>query len=217
MNTTARRKQTRVKSTLSRSAGGGRHQVRIIGGQWKRTLLAVPDIPGLRPTPDRVRETLFNWLGFLLHNDWSSLRCLDLFAGSGALGFEAASRGATQVTLVENAAPALQCIEAARAKLQAEQVAVVRADARRFLRQSGVHSAPCFNLIFLDPPYEQKLVPQLLPDCANWLCPGGMVYVELEQALDADAPPEWLQGWKILRADRAGQVFFHLLVRQESA
>ncbi len=217
MSPNLRRKQTRAKPTSPKSIGGGRHQIRIIGGQWKRTPLAVPDIPDLRPTPDRVRETLFNWLGFLLGNEWSSLRCLDLFAGSGALGFEAASRGAAHVTLVENAAPALQCIEAARTKLQAEQITVVRADARRFLRQSSTHTAPCFNLIFLDPPYQQEWMPQLLPDCANWLCPGGMVYVELEQALDAAAPPEWLQGWKILRADRAGMVFFHLLARQEPA
>lgn len=217
MTTAARRKHTRVKPTSSRNAGAGRHQIRIIGGQWKRTPLAVPETTGLRPTPDRVRETLFNWLGFLFHNDWTSLRCLDLFAGSGALGFEAASRGAAHVTLVEQAAPALQCIEAARTKLQAEQIVVVRADVRRFLRQSRPQAAPCFNLIFLDPPYGQKLVPQLLPDCANWLCPGGILYVELEYALEADALPEWLQGWEVLRADRAGQVFFHLLVRQESA
>lgn len=217
MSAAPRRKPTHARPASSKSAGPARHQVRIIGGQWKRTPLTVPDIPGLRPTPDRVRETLFNWLGFLFDNNWAALRCLDLFAGSGALGFEAASRGAAQVTLVENAAPALQGIEAARTKLQAEQIAVVRADARRFLRQPAGQAAPCFHLIFLDPPYAQEWVPQLLPACVNWLCPGGMVYVELGQALDAEAPPEWLQGWKVLRADRAGQVFFHLLARQEAA
>lgn len=110
------------------------HQVRIIGGRWKRTVLAVVTAEGLRPTPDRVRETVFNWLTHLLDNDWSRLRCLDLFAGSGALGFEAASRGAAAVTMVEAHTPAVRQLEAVRERLGAPDIAIVRADAQAFAK-----------------------------------------------------------------------------------
>src|SRR5690606_14007348 len=109
-------------------------QVRIIGGQWKRTPLPVPDVAGLRPTPDRVRETLFNWLNHLLQGEWDKVRCLDLFAGTGALGFEAASRGATRVRMVEASAPALRHLETVRDKLHAGQVEIVRGDALAAVR-----------------------------------------------------------------------------------
>ena len=105
------------------------HQVRIIGGQWKRTPLPVLDAEGLRPTPDRVRETVFNWLNHLFDGAWGQVRCLDLFAGSGALGFEAASRGAARVVMIEANAAAVRQLQATQEKLRATQVSIVRGDA----------------------------------------------------------------------------------------
>ena len=105
------------------------HQVRIIGGQWKRTPLPVLDVEGLRPTPDRVRETVFNWINHLIDGGWSRMKCLDLFAGTGVLGFEAASRGAAQVVMVEMHTPAMRQLEATKEKLRAEQLSIVRGDA----------------------------------------------------------------------------------------
>src|SRR5437868_2301188 len=117
------------------------HQVRIIGGQWKRTPLAVLDAEGLRPTPDRVRETVFNWINHLLEGTWQHVRCLDLFAGTGALGFEAASRGASQVTMVESNPQAVKQLQAIKAKLKAEQVDILRGDARA-VSESLTRQAP---------------------------------------------------------------------------
>lgn len=186
-------------------------QVRIIGGDWKRTPLAVADVDGLRPTPDRVRETLFNWLDHLQHRRWEPVRCLDLFAGTGALGFEAASRGAAEVVMVESHPAALHNLQAMRDKLDARQVTIRRGDAFARLRERG---AP-FQLIFLDPPYRLGLLPQLLPACLPLLAPGGLVYAESDAAF-ADPPAEWLNGWQVVRADKAGQVFFAVLRRDDS-
>lgn len=190
------------------------HQVRIIGGEWKRTLLPVHDAEGLRPTPDRVRETVFNWLGHLLDGNWSQITCLDLFAGTGALGFEAASRGAAQVTMVEENTPAVRQLDAIKEKLHAVQVTIVRGDAlttsQQMLRTSQKH----FDVIFLDPPYHQDWLPKMLPLCRGLLAPSGLVYVESEVALDGETSPEWLEGWDIVRADKAGLVFYHLLQRK---
>jgi 16S rRNA (guanine(966)-N(2))-methyltransferase RsmD len=183
------------------------HQVRIIGGQWKRTPLTVLSAEGLRPTPDRVRETVFNWLGHLRDGNWALLRCLDLFAGSGALGFEAASRGAAQVLLVESHTPAVRQLEAAKDKLRAEQVQILRAEK---LAAGGNR----FDLIFLDPPYHQDWLARMVPLCERLMDAGGLLYLEAEQALEEDALPEWLSGWQLMRADRAGSVFYHLLQRQ---
>ena len=185
------------------------NQVRIIGGQWKRTPLPVLDADGLRPTPDRVRETVFNWLGHLLDGDWQHAACLDLFAGTGALGFEAASRGAKRVVLVESSSAAVSQLEANKAKLKAEQITILRGDALSIAQR--MLGAQRFNLIFLDPPYHQGWLAKTLPACAALLEAGGLVYVEAESSfLDADAP-DWLADWHIVRADRAGTVFYHLL------
>ena len=198
-------------------------QVRIIGGDWKRTPLAVIDADGLRPTPDRVRETVFNWLTHLFDNDWAAVHCLDLFAGTGALGFEAASRGAARVLLVEENHHVARQLEAIRDKLQARQVSVLRADARiaaqTLQRRSGAGEER-FSLIFLDPPYHAGWLAQLLPTCIELLRPGGLVYVEAERALNEDgdaALPAWLAGWQVVRADRAGLVYYHLLQRENAA
>ncbi|MDY7577715.1 16S rRNA (guanine(966)-N(2))-methyltransferase RsmD [Herbaspirillum sp. RTI4] len=187
------------------------HQVRIIGGQWKRTPLMVSAAAGLRPTPDRVRETVFNWLGHLLDGNWSGLQCLDLFAGSGALGFEAASRGAAQVTLVENSTPALQQLDAAKTRLNAQQVGIVRSDALVLATALAQRQPGSFDLVFVDPPYHQGWLEKIMPQCAQLLAPGGLAYVEAEESLEGVDAPEWTAQWEILRADRAGLVFYHLL------
>ena len=187
-------------------------QVRIIGGDWKRTPLPVADIDGLRPTPDRVRETVFNWLEHLQQRRWDNRRCLDLYAGTGALGFEAASRGATDVVMIESHPVALRHLQATCDKLAAQQITLRRGDALAQLTSlSGK-----FDLIFLDPPYSLNLLPRLLPACQRLLAPGGLVYAESDRPFE-DAADGWLAGWQIVRNDKAGQVFFALLAQTESA
>jgi 16S rRNA (guanine966-N2)-methyltransferase len=188
-------------------------QVRIIGGQWKRTPLAVLDAEGLRPTPDRVRETVFNWLNHLLDGGWEQARCLDLFAGTGALGFEAASRGAAEVVMVEDNSAAVRQLEATREKLKADNVKIRRGDA--FAAASNLASATTngFQVVFLDPPYNRDWLVKILPVCERLLTNGGLVYAEAEAPLDGDSPPAWMEGWKVVRADKAGMVFYHLLQR----
>jgi 16S rRNA (guanine966-N2)-methyltransferase len=190
-------------------------QVRIIGGAWKRTPLPVLDALGLRPTPDRVRETVFNWINHLRDGDWSEVDCLDLFAGSGALGFEAASRGARSVTMIDTHTPAIRQLDAIKAKLKADAVQVIRADALASA-QGMAQRGQRFDLIFLDPPYHQDFLSTALPLCANLLKEGGLVYAEAGAALpfapeDGGAVPDWLAPWDAIRADKAGIVFYHLL------
>lgn len=195
---------------------GAPRQVRIIGGEWKRTPLPVLDAQGLRPTPDRVRETVFNWIEHLFDHNWDKVRCLDLFAGSGALGFEAASRGAAQVVMVEALPAAVQQLQATCDKLRAAQVDVRRADAFAYAGMLS-RSAQKFDLIFLDPPYHQDMLRRMLPVCAQLLAPEGLLYVEAETALDTAPQMAWLQDWRIVRTDRAGMVFYHLFMHQPSA
>jgi 16S rRNA (guanine(966)-N(2))-methyltransferase RsmD len=145
--------------------------VRLIGGRFKRSKLPVPDAPGLRPTPDRVRETLFNWLG----QDLSGWRVLDAFAGSGALGFEAASRGALAVTLLENDARLVGVLQAVRQRLGAEAVTVLRADARAWLARAPQGG---FDLVLLDPPFDAGLAAPALAAAAPLLAERGFVYLE---------------------------------------
>ena len=185
-------------------------QVRIIAGHWKRTPLAVIDAPGLRPTPDRVRETLFNWLDFLFQRNWQTRHCLDLFAGSGALGFEAASRGAARVTLVEAHFPAIQQLEKVQARLKAQQIQIIRGDAQ-LVAQKLAENGEQFDVIFLDPPFHRDLLAAILPFCIALLRPDGYFYLEAEQALTSSDLPDDLKGWQVARCDRAGKVFFHLL------
>lgn len=185
-----------------RGAKSPPQQVRIIGGRWKRTPLPVVIGEGLRPTPDRVRETLFNWLG----QDLSGLRCLDLFAGSGALGFEAASRGAARVVLVEKLAASVRQLEAIRQKLAATQIEILHGDA---LRLAGKLGAGTFDVIFLDPPFGQDWLPQVLPDAARLLAPGGALYVEAEAPVAADLLAA--TGQRVARQAKAGAVHYHLL------
>src|SRR4051812_10594526 len=185
-----------------------KNQVRIIGGEWRSRLINFEPRADLRPTPDRVRETLFNWLG----QDLTGKSCLDLFAGSGALGFEAASRGAQRVVMIESNAAAVRQLEAIKEKLGAQQVAVLRADAFTVVQgQPGAALRDGFDLIFLDPPYHQDAMARMLPACTRLLTPEGLVYAELEQSLMDGPAPEWLAGWEVVRADKAGMVYFHLL------
>ena len=188
-------------------------QVRIIAGNWKRTTLPVLDAAGLRPTPDRVRETVFSWLVHFFGERWHTLSCLDLFAGSGALGFEAASRGAQRTVLVEQQSVVAQQLDAIRLKLDAQQVTVQRGDAFTVAQQliaAGEH----FDLIFLDPPYACGLLPRMLPVCAGLLSADAIVYAEADMALDGDAAPDWMGEWEVIRSGKAGVVFFHLLQRR---
>ena len=194
-------------------------QVRIIGGTWKRTPLVVADIDGLRPTPDRVRETVFNWISHLVGADWSAQDCLDLFAGTGALGFEAASRGAAQVTLVESNTAALRQIDATREKLRADQVTVMRGDAIVIAQRLSAGGRK-FDLIFLDPPYQQDFLQRALPLCRQLVREEGLVYAESSIPLDRHAEGEsagWLEGWEIVRSDRAGMVHYYLLQKAKIA
>jgi 16S rRNA (guanine966-N2)-methyltransferase len=204
------------KKLPSNEAGRGRsaHQVRIIGGQWKRTPLPVLDAEGLRPTPDRVRETLFNWLNHLLGGNWNDVACLDLFAGTGALGFEAASRGAARVVMVEQNMQAIRQLEATRTKLNAAQVDIVRGDAlstAQGMATRAYSENTRFDVIFLDPPYHQDWLAKMLPLCERLLSDDGLVYAESELPLDVETPPDWLAAWNVVRADKAGMVFYHLL------
>ncbi|KQQ32801.1 16S rRNA (guanine(966)-N(2))-methyltransferase RsmD [Duganella sp. Leaf126] len=188
------------------------NQVRIIGGQWKRTPLPVLTAQGLRPTPDRVRETVFNWINHQRDGNWADACVLDLYAGSGALGFEAASRGAQAVTMVDMATPVVRQLEDIKAKLQADKVTVLRGDAL-VVAQAAAARGQRYDLIFLDPPYQQQFIERSLPLCARLLKDGGLVYAESGAALawpDGDAP-DWMAGWEVIRADKAGMVFYHLL------
>ena len=178
------------------------HEIRIIGGQWKRTKLKVADKPGLRPTPDRVRETLFNWLG----QDLGGLRCLDAFAGTGALGFEAASRGALEVTLVEQDSVLVVQLKGTQEHLKAHTVKVLRGEGVAALR----HATPAsLNVIFLDPPFDANLHASALAAAAPALAAGGWIFLE--------APTLWTDtllaplGLKVHRHLKAGAVHAHLL------
>ena len=182
----------------------GAGEIRIIGGQWKRTRLPVAQRPGLRPTPDRVRETLFNWLG----QDLTGWRCLDAFAGTGALGLEAASRGAASVVLVEQDGELLARLQQHVQRLQARSVQVRRGDGVAALRQCAAAS---LDLVLLDPPFDSALFQPALQAAAQAVGPQGWVYLEAPQAWDEAALAPL--GLALYRHLRAGAVHAHLLRR----
>jgi len=193
---------TTLKTETRTRASGGRNSVRIIGGGWRGRRVAFPDIPGLRPTPDRVRETLFNWLQHAV----AGSRCLDLFAGSGALGLEALSRGAKQLIFVEQAVAAARALAEQLARLGGElNGRVMEMGAARFLRAPGEP----FDIVFLDPPFEQDALAEYVPmlDAGNWLKVGGLVY--LENARTAGAP-KLPAHWEMIKSKVAGEVGYHL-------
>ena len=186
-----------------RLQGAGRiramSRIRIIGGQWRSRLLPVAAVPGLRPTPDSVRERLFNWLG----QDLDGLHCLDLFAGTGVLGFEAASRGAASVTLVERDPRAFGRLREAVDLLPAPQVRLVRGDALEF----AAHPPQRFDVLFLDPPYGKGLLDRVRPHLSGLLTDDAVIYCEAEQ------PVAELGDFRATREGRAGQVHYQLLER----
>jgi 16S rRNA (guanine966-N2)-methyltransferase len=173
------------------------NRVRIIGGEWRSRRISFPSRDDLRPTPDRVRETLFNWLG----QDLTGRACLDLFAGSGALGFEAASRGAQRVVMVERDPATFKALQASGAQLGAAAVELTRADALEFLRGDRGR----YDVIFLDPPFTAGYWPQLLPLLPAHMAPQAVVYCE---SADRSSTPA---GWERWKQGRAGQVHFQLL------
>jgi 16S rRNA (guanine966-N2)-methyltransferase len=173
-----------------------RNRVRIIAGKWRSRLLKFPPAGQLRPTPDRVRETLFNWLGQRLDD----LACVDLFAGSGALGFEAASRGARHVVMVERDARIAAALRESAASLAAEGVQIVEDDALRFVERAVER----FDVAFVDPPFASDLAQRIMQRLPERLNANARVYVESAAPLALGAP------WKALRADRAGAVRYAL-------
>ncbi|MDH5485048.1 MAG: 16S rRNA (guanine(966)-N(2))-methyltransferase RsmD [Gammaproteobacteria bacterium] len=180
-------------------------KLRIIGGRWRSRVLPVIEQAGLRPTPDRVRETLFNWLQAYV----PGAQCLDLYAGSGALGFEAASRGAAGVVLIEQQAAACQLLAENIKTLQAPNISLHQQDALAWLRGNQ----QVFDLVFLDPPYDADLLAEscrLLEDSQS-LSEGAAIYLELSSQHELPALPE---NWHIIRGKKAGQVSYHLAIRQ---
>jgi 16S rRNA (guanine966-N2)-methyltransferase len=183
----------------------GRNSLRIIGGGWRGRRVTFPDLPGLRPTPDRVRETLFNWL----QHSIVDTRCLDLFAGSGALGIEALSRGAGSVVFVEQAQAAARGLVAELNRLGGTRKAtVVEMGASRYLR-SRPAAAEAFDVVFLDPPFGRDALTEFVPllDAGDWIKPGGLVYLENERAAGAPTLPAH---WQLLKSKSAGEVGYHL-------
>ncbi len=187
----------------------GRHSVRIIGGGWRGRRVTFPDLPGLRPTPDRVRETLYNWL----QHGVAGSRCLDLFAGSGALGLEALSRGAAAVVFVEQAQAAARGLVAELARLGGTPKArVVEMGASRFLRTAGEAVRSCggpFDIVFMDPPFGRNALAEYIPplDAGDWVKPGGLVYLECEKSAGVPVVPAH---WALLKSKSAGEVGYHL-------
>ncbi len=177
-------------------------QVRIIGGQWRGRKVNFPEVGGLRPTPDRVRETLFNWL----QTQIQSAHCLDLFAGSGVLGFEALSRGAATATLVDQNKAVIQQLKASKALLTAENASIIQAAAPEVLSTL----TQTYNIVFIDPPYQLELVTDCLRALAKKkrLSPDALIYIETNQqssvALQADH-------YEVVREKTAGQVSYRLL------
>lgn len=179
-----------------------KHTVRIVGGEYRRTPIPVVEAAGLRPTPDRVRETLYNWVNHFWGGEYTDKRVLDLFAGTGALGFEAASRGAAHVQMVESNPQALGALRALRNKLGALQVRVHAGDARMVLDRLDDAR---FDLVLLDPPFGQDLLSGLWDKLPAVLSPDGLLYIEAESPVRAPAE------YEVLRNGKAGHVHFQLL------
>ena len=179
------------------------NKLRIIGGEWRSRIITFPDEQGLRPTTDRVRETLFNWLGQTLEGK----SCLDLFGGSGALGFEAHSRGARGVTMIERHPKVFTALRENAAKLQATRMTLVRDDALAWLTRTR----DVYDVIFLDPPFQSGLLEKLLPLLSTHLSAEGVAYIESGTPLIAP------DGMQLIRDSRAGQVYFGLVQKAEHA
>lgn len=189
------------KPSPSKSKSSYPHKLRIIGGRWRGRRLDIPESEGLRPTPDRVRETLFNWLQPYI----AGASCLDLFAGTGALCLEALSRGAAGVVMVEKAPHVAQQLRRHIERLEASEAEVVLADAVEFLRRTP----RAFDVVFLDPPFKSNLIAEcaVMVEARGWVKPGGLVYVEAPSQMRELALPAT---WELIRSKKAGQVGYHL-------
>ena len=207
ISATGQKTSVALKKVRPRSTAKAPHEVRIIGGVWKRSKLPVADLPGLRPTPDRVRETLFNWLG----QDLSGWRCLDAFAGTGALGLEAASRGALAVTLVDSDTALVAQLRMTQTRLAAAQVTVERGDGVMAIKRSAPAS---WDLILLDPPFDSDLHTSALGAAAKAVALQGFVYLEAPRIW---AAPELAElGLQLHRHLKAGAVHAHVLMRLDA-
>ena len=184
------------------------NQIRINAGVWRSRVIKFADGDGLRPTPHRVRQTLFNWLG----QELTGKTCLDLFAGTGALGFEAASRNAKSVTMIELASPAVAALKQNLALLNGsdsqlngfelpKNIQILQQDALQFL----ANNVENFDVIFCDPPYNKGWLDKLLPQLKQHLAPNGLVYVEAEFELTSS------EDWQVKKSGKAGAVYYHLL------
>lgn len=182
----------------------GDGKIRIIGGAWRGRKLIVPNIDGLRPTPDRLRETLFNWL--MPYLDGAS--CLDLFAGSGALGFESVSRGAQHAVLIEENLTVVQHLRQQLPTFPNAALQIIHQDALNFLKQSPTP----FNLVFLDPPFQKNLLnPSIHLLQQGWLAPRALIYVEIEKHGSFNVPNQW----ELLRQQQSRYTQSFLFVNSE--
>lgn len=171
--------------------------VRINAGVWRSRLLKFPDAEGLRPTPERVRQTVFNWLG----QDLTGKKCLDLFAGTGVMGFEALSRNASELTMVEYSKPVASALKQNQGLLMAKNCQIINTDAIQYLALNN----QTFDLIFCDPPYQKRWLEKLLPIIGNHLNHGGILYAEAEYLLQSN------EDWEVFKHGKAGNVYYHLL------
>jgi 16S rRNA (guanine966-N2)-methyltransferase len=194
-------KKQKVSKGRNRTQRGSERRLRVIAGVWRGRQIRFADIPGLRPTPDRVRETLFNWLqSFIV-----GARCVDLFAGSGALGFEAASRGARQVVMLDVNPRAIWGLRETSEMLDAPQIKIIHANTLTWLN----NTSQAFDIMFVDPPFGKNLLPAVLEILSQRavLKTGGRIYIELNAAKPVPTLPT---GWELLRSQKAGQVRYCL-------
>ncbi len=197
-----------MASVNYKSASNYEHKVRIIGGQWKRTVLHIPLGLTVRPSLSRVRETLFNWIEFFLDGQWSEQTCLDLFAGSGALGFEAASRGAKEVYLWEKERTLVSAMQNTARKIQATQLQIQTTDSLLNLERASVVGQQ-WDIIFCDPPFDASYYDRILPLVISVLREGGFLYCENQALIDFSLYP----ALTLLRSGRAGSVHYFLLAK----
>lgn len=173
------------------------NKIRVIGGEWRGRIISFPSNIALRPTPNRVRETVFNWLG----QDMSGKVCLDLFAGSGAMGIEAASRGAEHVVMVESDHKVYSVLQSSLQNLRADQIELLMMDALKFI----ISDQRLFDVIFLDPPYQLGLLPKVLNLLPLHLTQDGLIYLESGNSIEPD------ENWSVWRGSQAGKVHYQLL------
>jgi 16S rRNA (guanine966-N2)-methyltransferase len=205
-----------MKTIATKATHTGANRLRIIGGQWRGTKLTFPAVGAIRPTPDRVRETVFNWLQM----DIANSNCLDLFAGSGALGLEAMSRGASSVTFVDREAAIGKYLRETLVRLRCPQIDIRIMDAMQLLQQPGT----AYDIVFLDPPFAASAQHQLLSnifaqlESNGWLSSDALIYIECPSTMGSpDTVPGWPPTWTLHRSKQTGQVGYHLAKRNAAS